>query len=92
MTLDPAQKKISYTLTVTGMGLGDSGLMPGQAMRPVGTLIAHLGAPDPPGTVSGTQHILLAQILGIYERPERYCARAANPERTEFIRGQLARP
>jgi hypothetical protein len=92
MTLDPTQKKISYTLTVTGMALGDSGVMPGLPMRPVGNLIAHLGEPNPPGTVSGTRHIPLGPILGIYEHPGNFSARAANPSRSEFIRGQLTRP
>jgi hypothetical protein len=92
MTLDPAQKQISYRLSVTGMLLGDSGLMPGRPLRAVGNLIARLGNPTSPGTVTGTKQIPLEFILGIYEHPENFCTRAANPARSEFIRGQLARP
>lgn len=92
MTLDPAQKQITYTLTVTGMPLGDSGLARGLPLRPVTEIVARFGEPTAPGVVSGSKRIALRFILEIYERPASFCARATTPGRTEFIRGQLARP
>jgi hypothetical protein len=92
MTLDPAQKQVTYTLTVTGMPLGDSGLARGAPLRPVTEIVTRLGDPIAPGFVSGSKQIALRFILEIYEQPANFCARATTPERSEFIRGQLARP
>lgn len=92
MTLDPAQKRITYTLTVTGMPLGDSGLARGFPLRPVTEIVARLGERTAPGFVSGSKQIALKFILEIYAQPASFCARATTPERSEFIRGQLARP
>jgi hypothetical protein len=91
MTLDAAKKEITFTLTVTGMTLGDSGLCRGAPLRPFTEIITRLGDPTAPGVVTGTKQIALKPILEIYEGPENFCARATTPTRSEFIRGQLAR-
>lgn len=91
MTLDAAQKQITFTLSVTGMPLGDSGLCRGAPLRPFTEIVTRLGDPTSPGMTAGTKQIALKPILEIYESPENFCARATTPTRSEFIRGQLAR-
>jgi hypothetical protein len=91
MTLDAAQKQITFTLSVTGMTLGDSGLCRGAPLRPFTEIVTRLGDPTSPGMTTGTKQIALKPILEIYENPASFCVRATTPTRSEFIRGQLAR-
>jgi hypothetical protein len=92
MLLDPAANQATWTLTVTGMTLGDSGICRGLPRRPT-TICPLLRFGDPHGTntVTGTAHVDLKVILEIYAAPGSFCLRATNPDRTEFIRGQVSR-
>ena len=92
MTLDPAQRTITYSLTVTGMALEVAGICRGAPMRAITEVITRLVDPVSPGVINGSGQIPLGPILQIYETPSNFCVRAASPNRTELIRGQLARP
>jgi Calx-beta domain-containing protein/CHRD domain-containing protein len=92
ITFDAAQKQMTFTLTVTGMPLGDSGLGRGAPRRPFTMMVSHFG--DPGGssnTLTGTKSLELKDIVDIYKAPQNFCARATTPTRSEFIRGQFAR-
>jgi hypothetical protein len=90
-TLDAARRRITFTLSVTGMALGDSGILRGQPMRPTTEMLMRLGDPTGPGVNEGVRQFPLKSILDIYKAPASFCARATTPTRGEFIRGQLAR-
>jgi hypothetical protein len=91
MLLDPAAKQATWTLTVTGMTLGDSGICRGLPGRPAICPLLRFGDPHGTNTITGTAHFDLKVILEIYAAPGSFCLRATNPDRTEFIRGQVSR-
>ena len=90
LLLDAAKKQVTYTLTITGMTLGDSGLCSGPAGQHY-QLVIRFGDPTGPNTVTGTRHLDLNHIIAMYLAPASYCVRATTPTRSEFIRGQLSR-
>lgn len=90
LVLDPEREQVNFTLAAEGMTLGDSGLCRGPAGQ-TAAMLMRFGEPTSSTTVTGTRNLGLKEILEIYDDPAAFCVRATNPDRTEFIRGQLSR-
>jgi hypothetical protein len=87
LALDPEREEVAYTITVSGMEVGESGLCQGargQAPSPLLRL-------DYPPEASGSKHLELATILEMFRAPEQFCALARLAFSAPGIRGQLFR-
>jgi hypothetical protein len=88
LLLDPEREQVTYTITVSGMEVGESGVCRGaRGQEP--TAVLRL---DYPPQASGSKHLALATILEMFRAPDRFCALARLNFVTPGIRGQLARP
>jgi len=87
LVLDPEREQVAYTITVSGMEVGESGICRaarGQEPTPVLRL-------DYPPQANGSKHLELATILEMFHAPEGFCALARLAFTAPGIRGQLAR-
>jgi hypothetical protein len=84
---DPEGEQLTYTVTVSGMEVGESGLCRGaRGQEP--TAVLRL---DYPPETSGSKHLALATILEMFRAPGGFCALARLNFATAGIRGQLVR-
>lgn len=87
LVLDPEREQVAYTITVSGMEVGESGICRaarGKEPTPVLRL-------DYPPQTNGAKHLELATILEMFHAPEGFCALARLAFTAPGIRGQLAR-
>jgi hypothetical protein len=87
LVLAPAREQVAYTITVSGMEVGESGLCHG-ARGQVPTPVLRLGYPP---QASGSEHLDLTTILDMFRAPEEYCALARLAFSAPGIRGQFIR-
>jgi hypothetical protein len=87
LTLAPEREQVAYTITVSGMEAGESGLCQG-ARGQVPTPVLRLGYPP---KASGSEHLELATILEMFRAPDEYCALARLAFGAPGIRGQFVR-
>ena len=87
LVLDPVREQVAYTITVSGMDVGESGICRaarGQDPTPVLRL-------DYPPQAKGSKYVELATILEMFKAPEGFCVLARLDFTAPGIRGQLAR-
>ena len=87
LVLTPEREQVAYTISVSGMEVGESGVCHG-ARGQVPTPVLRLGYPP---QESGSEHLELATILDMYRAPEEYCALARLAFSAPGIRGQFIR-
>jgi hypothetical protein len=87
LVLDPGREQVAYTIVVSGMEVGESGLCRG-ARGEAPTAVLRL---DYPPQAGGSKHLQLATILEMFRAPERFCALARLDLTAPGIRGQLVR-
>jgi Calx-beta domain/CHRD domain len=87
LVLAPEREQVAYTITVSGMEVGESGLCQG-ARGQVPAPVLRLGYPP---QASGSDHLELTTILEMFRAPEEYCALARLAFSAPGIRGQFIR-
>jgi hypothetical protein len=87
LVLTPEREEVAYTITVSGMEVGESGLCQG-ARGQVPTPLLRLGFPP---QASGSEHLDLATIMEMFRAPEEFCALARLAFSAPGIRGQFIR-
>jgi Calx-beta domain-containing protein len=87
LVLDAEREQVAYTITTSGMEVGESGLCRG-ARGQAPTAVLRL---DYPPQASGSKHLQLATILEMFRAPEGFCALARLDVTAPGIRGQLVR-
>jgi len=87
LVLAPEREQVAYTITVSGMEVGESGLCQGTRGQ-VPAPVLRLGYPP---QASGSDHLELATILEMFRAPEEYCALARLAFSAPGIRGQFIR-
>ena len=83
----PEREEVAYTIAVSGMEVGESGLCQG-ARGEVPTPVLRLGYPP---QESGSAHLELTRILEMFRAPEEFCALARLGFGAPGIRGQFSR-
>jgi Calx-beta domain/CHRD domain len=87
LVVSPASERVAYTITVSGMEAGESGICEG-ARGKEPTPVLRLGYPP---QASGSEHLQLETILEMFRAPEAYCALARLAFGAPGIRGQFSR-
>jgi hypothetical protein len=87
LVLAPEREQVTYTITVSGMEVGESGICQG-ARGQVPTPLLRLGYPP---QASGSEHLELATILQMFGAPDEFCVLARLAFGAPGIRGQFIR-
>jgi hypothetical protein len=87
LRIAPEREEVAYTIAVSGMEVGESGLCQG-ARGQVPTPLLRLGYPP---NESGSAHLELIRILEMSRAPEQFCALARLGFGSPGIRGQFSR-
>jgi hypothetical protein len=91
LMVDAAQEQVAFTITVSQMNVGESGICRGRAgEEPSGVLRFSEEFPQS-GTLSGSRRLELKTLLELHDAPANFCAAAHEPSRATGIRGQLSR-